>query len=420
MNYYLYIIYPVFFFFLFLITKEKRKHPVYTGILIMYLLSTVTTCLMLNEIIDKSPGNVRPNLFAIVYHCVMFWLLLTPFKSFDKYRFKAIGNIDGQWLSIFTIYIVFFCVCSLIDNIPKINLGVLMADVQELRTMLEQIEYTNLSLMDHIVGFAQMYGAPAMALAFYNMIYHPEKKWLIFLLLICSAITPISGMKYAAREYLIKYLFTFIIVYLLTKDKLPKVHQRGIYKLMIAIGVLFVSFFVIISFLRFGGSGNDGSNVISSLLVYFSEGFAFFSAFFTEFPNGLSGGSRTFPVLFGNSSIGAFRMNDHVITDLQLNMFNTTVGSFVTDMGVVATVFVVIIYRLMFTFIGKLNFTVFTLTYMIWCYEFIFSALFFHNFTLSSARLLSILMIVFFDFATRGDIVNRKPNKYRKTRIYKC
>ena len=411
MDYNLYFLYPLFFFFLYFFTKEKKEHRVYTGIIIMYLLSTVTTCLMLKEFIYRTPFNIRPDLFAIVYHCIMFWLLLTPFKSYDKFRFRSIEKKDGQWLSIFTIYIVFFCVCNLIDNIPKISMGDIMNDVHGLRTKMNEIDYSNISMFEHIAGFGQMYGAAAMALAFYNMVYHSEKKWLIVLLLICSMITPISGMKWAAREFIIKYLFTFVIVFSITKDKLPKVHQRGIIKLMVVLGVLSVSFFLIISFLRFGGDSNDEHDVITSLLIYFSQGFAYFSAYFLEFTNGLTGGSHTFPVLFGSSNIGSYNVNEYVNTSMQLNTFSTTVGSFVTDMGAVATVFVVIIYRFMFKFIGKMKFTVFTLIYLIWCYEFIFSALFFHNFVLSFRILLSILMVVFFDIASRKNFVIQKKNE---------
>lgn len=400
-NDYLYIIYPLFFLWMLYKIKDKRQHLTYAIIVLIYFASTCVAFWGRRDYDIYHIENISPNLVAIVFHCITLFLLLFPFRLYDRYRYIVVTKTDTIINNIIIVSVIFCCLFSIIYEIPKINITLLLNDSQELRQLLAESTdlHSSNSYIYTINRLGGIFSSSAIGLFFYMLRINPNRKNVLFLLFICSFTSVISGLVVAAREYIIKTAFIFFVFYVLNKDYIVIQWKRRIKFCGIIISSLLVFVFATITILRFTNSSNY-SNPIGSLFSYFSQGFLYFSAFYDEFTDGIANGSMSFP-FFTGSGVSRFDTNSLVISSLKLNNFTTTVGSWMIDGGVFLTVLAVIIYNRMFTVIGKLKLSIFTYVYLGWAFEFIFSSLFFFNSVMDLQRVFAMCFIISLHLITR-------------------
>lgn len=387
---YIYILFYVVFI---LFTRQKSKKVVFVSILTMYLCSSIAALYIYGIMYQGAPIVLS----AIAFHIAMLFLLLYPLQKFDKIRFVDIPKEKMKEIDMFSIIIIVLCLIKIFYDIQNIDIGILLSDVQSLRNSLIEGQYRSSNvILRYLCFFAGQYWSIALVLAFYYMRHYPHKSLLIALLFISSLGVIVSGLTVAAREYLIKYVFLFLV---LTYWFLPTIMsrwRRTIRTLLFVFGGFFVSFFLLITFLRFGDNSHYAYTPLESLLSYLGQGYIYFSSYFLEFPEGATGGAVKFPFFVGRS-ISAFNLEDVVYSNVTLNTFSTTIGSWVLDVGIYWTVIITLIHFFIFKRVGNKRVTVFTLIYIIWIYDFIFSAMFFYNETLNGSRIMSILFVVIFE-----------------------
>lgn len=401
MNPSLYYLYPLFFAFFFLKIKNKRDNPIYTIIGFIYLAATVCAALMVPYFVENTPQNVSPSFGAIGYHTLMLLIILSSFRNIGQYSNQVLEQKNETIIQTFTGVTIVFSLFGIYDAISNIDINMLMADIQGLRSKVGEVD-ESISLVEHVAFFARMYRTSALALFFYYLIYHPQNKGVLIILFLCSLLSVLSGFQYGAREYLLKYCFCFFMMYLLVKKQLTTESQRRIKRIGLGVAIIFVSFFILISQLRFGANGASvNTDLIGGTFGYIGQSFVYFPAFFSEFKTGIGGGGMHFPILF-HSSVSSLDLNSQISTNLQMNTFGTAVASWMIDGGIVMATVLSLLYFYLIKYVFKQKMTVFTLTYIVWIFEFIFSCFFFYNKVFSSSLVLSYLSIIFFDILYRS------------------
>jgi len=399
-------LYPISFFLLFWFTKNKKNRIVYSTLLITYLFSTIAAVFIsTNKFIY---GGVSSSWYAAIYHIFFTIVIILQFRNYDSSYYKQLLTIkNGSSFRIFTGIVLFLCLISIFNNIQRVDFNLIMNDVHALRGIVN--ENKEISFIGYISFLAHQYTSVALALMFYYIIKKPHKKFLILLLAFCSLTSLISSLQVAGREYLLKYLFLFFIAYSFTKSQLPGNWKRNLKNYFFVVAGFSLTLFVIISFLRFryssyASGASESDNTIYSLLSYFGQGWIYFSDVFMTFQKPLTPpGAINFP-FFASESISKNNLNDFINVEIYLNNFTTSLGSWVVDGGVVFGAIVAIIFSLILRFISKLKYNVFSLIYILWAFEFIFSYMFFFNDVFNTSRVASIVLVVFFDIIERRTV----------------
>ena len=384
-------LYPIFFFVFFCFIKKKRAHLLYTLLILVYLLAGVSAVI----VYKTSPyyRNSYMELGAIVFHCICLFLLLHPFRSFDRFKDIPMEKENHQIIIALSL---FFIICSLfayIELIPQISLYSILNETQDLRKVMEDSGgHTN-----HLSFFGVKYWTVSLVLAFYQIRFNPKNWGLILLLFLASLCYIADGLRFAGRECILKYSFVFLSFFYFFKNEMNESWRKSLRVFLLVAGGLGVALFAIITFMRFDISQVDQqSSVKASLFSYFGQGFVNFPSIFDLFPHGLTHGTNHFPFLFGYDS------SNTITTELNLNTFSTAVGTWIKDLGIVPAFVITCIYSFLLKWITRIRCNVFTLFYVAWALEFVFSLLFFYNDVLNGSRVISLVAIILLDFVTRN------------------
>lgn len=396
---YLILLYPLFFLLVFLWGKDKRSHLLYNIIVLIYFfagLSSVYICFYL-----EAYKNLPITIGAILYQLFLLFLLLKPIRLYDE-RGKMPLLKPNTEVHFFTIFIIGIILVYFFEGIQNVSMERIMIDVQGLREELIEQEGA-ISFFGYIAFVAKQLSVVPVALMFYYMVNQPERKILICALFLCGLAFPFVELQFAAREYLIKYLFVLFCLYMCIKDKLSQQWKKTVKFYGIITAVPILSIFFLITFQRFGDTSD--SDVTNSLFSYFGQGYAYFTEAFLAFPDGMSEGSSCFPI-FGGSSHSAYNVGQQVYSSIHFNVFRTTIGSWLLDCGWLLTIIITIIYFLLFRKIGMLRYhNAFTLIYMGWVYDFIFQALFFFHSRVTGTSAVVYLFVIFIDFLSRRNAI---------------
>lgn len=389
-------IYPIFFVLILLKSRKRQLVNTFNIILCFFLLGAASAC-YIRFLPNSDFISIPLSLTAIIYHCIMLYLLLVPFKRFDafshKYFYKTNSLIEiGLVYSIIPISLYYICI-----SISHLNLNMIMIDVNSLRGALIETSVESGTLNTYLKAFCTTFHGMALSIAFYYMIYKPEKQLLIMLLILCSMAQVIHSLNFAAREYVIKYIFVTFMLLTLLKNKISIVWLLGIKRFLFILSGLAILFLSIVTIVRFTMSDRY-NNPLDSVFSYLGQGFVYFSQRFTDFPNGIFGGAQSFPIFTGGEKADVYNINSIVSSDYFLNSFSTTIGSWIMDCGIFYTTIACLIHSLIFRCIGKFNLNIFTLYYLIYAYEFIFSCLFFYNDTIGKLRLETFLFVILLHF----------------------
>ncbi len=384
------LIYPVFFLIIFLRIKQKKNHLFYSGLIFVYLFASICSYFDMQGL----NRGAYLDLTAILFHCLCLFLILRRFNKFDKFRNIEIIKLDNATLYTLTGFFILCGTVAIIEGLPQVSLYSIVNETQDLRLLMESEGFGQ---RFYLTYFGVKYWTIPLVLAFYYIRYKPEKKILILLLFIVSFAYVIDGLKVAGRECLLKYSFVFFVFFLFFKDTLGGEWKKRLKLTMIVGASLIVGFFAIITFMRFDVSKVQQSiNVNSSLITYAGQGFVNFSSVFYHFPKGLSHGSSHFPFFFPN----AVRTAD--MSGLRLNTFSTSIGTWVKEFGIFGAFILTLIYSLLLKVVTSIKCNIFTLFYVAWALEFVFSMLFFYNEVLNGSRVISLATIILFDVLLRN------------------
>lgn len=400
-------LYPIFFAIWFILIKEKKKHIIYAGFVFAFLLSSVcSTYLVYND--EEYQRNII-DLVAIMYHLVAFFLLFYPLRLFDERRNIPFQPSKENVLFPFTIFIIVIMITYFVNSITSVSVSSIIEDAANVRyETTSEGGYSNFaqnSLLAYVDIFARYYSFMPLALTFYYIKFSPGKKVLILVLLFCSIVNPIISLKVASRDVIIRYVVVFAICYYYFRGNIKKEWTNNLKTFFVVFGSFAVAMFLVISISRFEDRTDNGTLV--SFVQYFGQGFANFSKFFVDFPDGLrpdNHGAVRFPI-FAEQAVSSLNTNDTVAANYYLNVFSTSVGSFVGDCGWLIGIIVVITVSFLFTYIGKMKSNnVFTLFYALSIFEFAYMSIFYYSGRVDRYYVVLMLVLIVLDKMSRKPV----------------
>lgn len=395
-------VYIIVFVLVFLKTKNKLERPIYSIILLMFLLSSVAACYTayMPDYLFLPKSNI-----GVVYHIVTLLLLLFSYKNIDSVSEKSIQPRNDSVIRFLAYCLCFFNFIVIINDYPNISFALIQNDVTSIRNSMVEGDIGGVAngWMRYPYFFGSCTWMAVLALAFYFMSYSPHRKMLIYILLISSTSKLIFGLSIASRDCMLVYFFVFIMMYLCVKKNIASAWTKKIKGMIVLGGGLVIAFFVFVTFLRFFLDA-DTTRSQSGTIAYLGQGFVNFQSAFVEHPEGITHGASKFPV-FAGTSVSRFRVSDTIMSSLRLNVFYTIIGSWVMDVGIWITMFVVLIYSKVIKFIIRLPKSPFTLIYLALAFHFAFYIVFYQVTSLTGSLLLIYFVIVVMDILTKKKIV---------------
>lgn len=399
------LIYPIFFALLYLRTKSVSATATYKYILLFYLSGAISACIIwFNPNLEYA--SMPLSFVAIIYHCLTLCLIIKPFSRFERYKFEDFGKHNSVIIYSLIGVIIPISLYYIYLSVSSINLGMIVQDVSSMRQQLIENEVETGTLNTYLKAFSNTFHGMALSIAFYFILKGSHNKILIIILLICSMSQVINSLNFAAREYIIKYLFVFMMLFCLFKERISSEWKKLLIKIFIVCGGIGGALFIMVTIFRFTESDNY-DNPLTSVFAYLGQGFVNFSQRFIDFPDGFFGGSRFFPLFSENERASVYNLNSIISSDYSLNTFSTSIGSWIVDCGIFWATIITIIYSSLFRIFGKLKLNIFTLYYIIYAYEFIFSCLFFFNDTIGKLRVETFAFVVLLDIINRHAIVKK-------------
>lgn len=392
LNLALLLIYPVFFLILYWNLRKYKDNTTYKYIIWLYLAGAISAC-YIKDLPGLEYKDMPLSFTAILYHCLMMFLLLLPFRDYCKFSSAKLKSSNEMILVLLIAIIVPISLYYIVQSFISLDLNMIFIDVAQLRKGLLEADSDSGTLNTYLQAFSNTFHGLALSLAFYYIVKAPQKKMLIALLILCSLSQVIHSLNFAAREYVVKYVFVFIMLMLLLKDKISSQWKTSLKRMMVVFGSLILVFFVAVTIFRFTISEHY-DNPLDSIFAYLGQGMVQFSHRFLEYPDGVFGGQQLFPIFTGGEKVTSFNVNSVVDSEFFLNTFSTTIGSWVFDCGIFYATLLTVVHYLLFKVVGKLQFNIFTIYYLIYAYEFIFSCIFFYNDTIGKLRLETLAFII--------------------------
>lgn len=394
------LLYPLFWGIVYWRIRDKKNHPFYRMVILLFLLSALASSYLI--FFDPNYVGKQLGFVAIAYHLIMMWLLLYPLQSYDRMCHSDWEQVPSSILTPVTVFIIVLMLVFIANGIQNVSLTAIATDSQELRQLVEEDKTYDSNLLRYVDYIGSTYSIVPLALMFYYMRYRPSSKLIIYLLLVCSLGQAVLSLAEAGREYMIKYVFVFFSLYLLTNKGISKLWRKRIRVFFLGIIIAFGAIFLLITYMRF--TYTRDITATSTIINYLGQGNANFTENFVAFPDGVypKKGQHTFPIIFGHSDISLYNLNSTFSTNVELNVFATGIGSWLRDCGIWLTIIVTLFFSMLFNIVGKIKtYNVFSLIYFALIFEQVFSLLFFFHGSWNGTRILSILILVFLDYSSR-------------------
>lgn len=401
-------IYLISFIIFYKLLNVENK-PTFRFILLIYL-GSISSSIILWYLYPQYSRKYDLNLIAIFYHITVILFMLFPLRKYDSKINVSKINIKYKSLQPFIIILITLSFISIISSISTFkliyNAGVSISEGRNDSIMGDsfmRITKPSGSLLAHISAIASEFCYIALFLAFYIKYKFPEKKKTFVLLLISSLSAVIFQLEWFGRENIVRYIFDFILIYLIFKPFISDKFKKSIRKYSLFGIVLILVVFVVITLARFNYDEND-KGPIYGVISYFGQGFINFSSFFEAFAlEGKSGGKSIFSIFYPvTQRVGIINQSADYghLYDVPFNAFGTYVATFVNDINAFYSLFVFLILIMFFKLIGKVNSgNIFLYIYMLWIYRFFATGVFYWIDILNNGdRVFSFLIIIILNF----------------------
>lgn len=400
-NIYLYII---VFGIVFWKTKNKFGRPIYSIILLIFLIASTAACYTayMPNYLSLPKSNI-----GVIYHIIVLLMLLFAYKNIDSISDRTIQSRNKSVMYILAICLCFFNFIVIINDCLNIDISLIQNDVTSVRNAMADGDMGEVKTgwMRYPYFFGSCTWMAVIALAFYFMACFPQKKILIYALLISSTSKLIYGFSIASRDCMLVYFYVFIMLYMCVKKNINKIWLNKVKTMILVVGGMSMTFFVFVTILRFFLDA-DTARTQAGTIAYLGQGFVNFQSAFVEHPEGLTHGASKFPV-FAGTSLSRFGLSDVLISSLRLNVFYTIVGSWVMDVGIWITVLIALIYSKVIKFIILLPKSPFTLIYIALAFHFAFYLIFYQVTSMTGSLLLIYFIIIIMDVLTRKKVSKR-------------
>ncbi|WP_163146256.1 O-antigen polymerase [Acinetobacter indicus] len=320
-----------------------------TFLLFIYFIGTL--CALYVAFFTTMFDSDRLSIYAVTYHLVCLFLLLFPIVNFGN-KLKGY-RLDDATLKVFTFVIIFFSFMSLFLYLPDV------IEVFKMGLSQARVAFYMGTLKAESDGLLEYLKLPGKGLSlvapfflFYYIVNYPEKKLLIYLLLISSMVDVLFTLTNAGRGGLIRWAFVMIYFYLTFKNEINSKLKKYITSSLTILGVAFFSIFMITTVGRFSDREHS---ILDYILSYAGQPYIYFSYQFFDFFDITSYGTRIFKIF--SSDVDDTYYLDMVTGQLDYgtNTFSTLAGDFYKDLGFYFTFLLCLFHFILYLFVYKTN-----------------------------------------------------------------
>ena len=287
---------------------------------------------------------------GIILYCALWTIILFPLLNLDNKNIEISSDIAKP--KLFRIMCIFMILCMII------HIG--LQDISALKEQLfmdksdaysEKLNHTAYSggakqywmwIPNIVASFVPLYPL----CWFISITICKQPKWISTLMLLFSMLSMIIGFAGGGRAALLWGIVTFLIYFVLFKNKLSLMQKKIITILLAIIASIVLMGFTLITMSRFDDGAN---NAVNSFIGYAGQQINNFCAFlpYTDFSHLYP--ERIFPLYQYIVKHEAFRLSEiyAVLSDIypiQINVFFTLFGELLMDTGIVGLILFVTLY----------------------------------------------------------------------------
>lgn len=344
----------IYFFIVFLLIFRRRGLDVSAIMALIYTISTLVAIYLYQNPkggmgIDYT--KVELSFIPTILYCSLNSLLIYPFYRFNSNKVRHINGTINKRLFNFVVilYILVFL----------INLVILaQVSVSQIFLSLAENRQNYYGGEDNIVhglpyyakvlyyGFGMFGGCAYFILPFffYSVAFLNNKPWFNLMILVSSMTPILTGLVVSDRSSTFYWLLMLVLCYFLFKNYLGVSGKKFVIKLISVFGGILIVYFVAVTLARFEVYDNGASG---GLLDYIGQSYLNFCEIWNHRNVDLASFGRIFPLsnmLFHHSM--EWRDFGEIFeskTGVDIGVFFSAPGLFLTDIGRLASVLITIL-----------------------------------------------------------------------------
>ena len=391
-------------FLLFYKSQNVKYKPVFKFILGLYIVSVI--CAIICWYCFPEYSRRYPLSFpAIVYHVLVIVVMLLPLSKYDKKIKVEKIDISYSTLKPFLWFLIVISIISIISSFYTYSViyqsGVSIVDGRNASIAGDSFMLITKppgSILSHISAIASEICYISLFFAFYIKCFYPKERLMFRLLLISSTVAVFWQLEWFGRENIVRFIFDFIIVFLMFRQFISKQALKVIKKYAVIGGGIVGAVFIAITLSRFDSEVFE-AGPIYGVLSYAGQGFIYFSNYFDSFsltPSG-DGWQKMFTYFFPDREYSIFNTGAQSTVDAAFNMFKTYVGTFIGPFGMFEALIPLGIMTIFCHIVGSMkSSSPFFYIYILWIYRFFSMGIFYWIDKWNNGdRILCILLILF-------------------------
>ncbi len=350
---------PAFIFFIFFVISYKRKgFDLGSGMVFLYLLSTILAIYLHNLPKDALDIDYTFDISFVptIVFCFVIVVALLPFVKLDtnaRKQIRPISNIKYfNYIGIFYIFLFFGLLLFLWDDIV---LGIFQQNLADMRQEMHEGNLENaFSRQKSFLGKLIGYGSATVAAGasymipffFYSLCFTNNKKIFNYLLLLSSLSSVLMGIIVIDRSSTILWAMYFLISFFLFKPYLSDSSKKELRRVLFVIGGLLFVYFAAVTISRFATSEGGTSG---GVLRYIGQSYLNFCNIWDNVEVNSYTTRRFLPaldsfVIHSDPDIQNYTMKN--MDGNRLNAFYSYIGMLYVDMGLIGAIIIPLMFSL--------------------------------------------------------------------------
>ncbi|MDT0294045.1 oligosaccharide repeat unit polymerase [Mesonia ostreae] len=416
------VVLPFIYFTLLLIFIYKRR-GFNIGAYVVSIYSLTSFFALLMEISSLRPyvlKNYEIGVVPTVLYCFLLTLTIWPFYNFRGERILTIGlNKPKSFNKI--VYFYFGCFLLIVVSAAGNIVQILKGDLGALRIAKSRGEAISEDVatggpFHSVMVLANSFGGFSIIMLlfyFYSICFLNKSKLFNTIILLSSMSIIIIGILGVDRSKSIYWLISYGLMLVIFWSHMTKRQHRKIFKITGIILGLIGSYFLMVTFSRFG-EGENGSQ--DSIISYAGQSYIYFCYFFDNVDYGQFSLQRIFPWFYNlfidNGINSTVELNSAILgkTGTYVGVFSTFIGDIMVASGKLAAIiycFCLFIFsKKILHFKNKVYYQFYEMLFLFCLISIPMLGLFTH-FYASHSRTIPFLFFIFYAFYLRLNLVVR-------------
>lgn len=292
--------------------------------------------------------------FPFVYLFLMYLLLFSPLLHSNIQDIKQFDILNPKLLNILTWVVVSIYAITIAFS------GIYITDLFSLEKLMQNYADTvnnaidgfkvDVSLIERITS---IFKGATTDIVILLLAYHiiTNQKTGIIAMALCMGFDVIYNLSIGQRAVILEVIFSFAFIFLFTRQAMDEKIKRRFSIGLITFGAIAVLAFGALTFARFSERDNS---IADYVLTYYSESWYIFNNHGLD-PGGCRYGDFTAPLIrrmMGKECTKTMFESVDKFTSMRTNcsIFNTIVGDFTMDFGVIWTTIIMLLYAALMHF----------------------------------------------------------------------